>query len=452
MARKLDFVRDPITRLIVRTSLPMLLGTMVSMAVMVANVFFMGNVSAEAIYIRSLYTPLAFLTIAIAEGFAISSQVMIARFKGAQNDVAIRKCVTHFVTLVLVAMLILVITIYISAPLIANFFGLQADVKAMFMSFLRVMFLTNILVTFTVVLFAMLRGYGHVKQAVILSVGYALLNVSLVFLFSVYWHQALLSIVYANTISSLCAGVAAYFLLFKQKIVQLRFAHLREMKSTLAMVGRVGIPVSLSYLVLFISTFLFAKIVAPFGEAAVTGFKVAWNIQVFIIVPALAIGSAIGLIMNHNIGSGKPFLPRVFATFKTGVWLTCIFYLVFSIVMLFFNETLARWMLTEYAEAIPYAVDYLKIVAPTYMLMGAILMTTSVLEQINRGFMALWMNAAYFATIIVVSWVLTVQLGSLSYFYWTTSFANIAGVSGVIFVFVFLRRSYGKVTQVDQAV
>lgn len=441
MKTSIDFVKDSIPGLIFKTSIPIVLASLVTMIVQLANISFMGNVSEEAIYIRALYTPFAFLSIALTEAFQISNQVSIARLKGSNDKEGIKRNIFSFIALSMFFTSGLAILIYLVSPYLSTFFNVPANLSGDFNEFLRNMFLTNILIVITMIFISSLRGYGNIYLSTILNIIYAFINIALVYWFSFRLEQGLNSIIYANLFSSVfVSGIAAIFLV-KFKILKINVKHLKKINKALLVLRNVGLPISLSYVIIFLSNFLFTKIVEPFGPEAISGFGVAYNIQTFAIIPAIAIGSGLGIIMNYNIGAGEPFFSRVFKTFKVGILITFAFYLVFSSLIFISKESIANLMLND-NESINNAVSYLRIVAPSYLFMGVVLMIITTLEKINKGLIALILNVAYFLTIILISWILTIKYDILNYFYWTIFFSNIIGFLGMGYIYLKLKKEF----------
>jgi Na+-driven multidrug efflux pump len=443
MKKALDFQNDKILSLIFKTSIPLILASMVTMIVQLANISFMGNVGSEEIYIRSLYTPFAFLSIAFTEAFQISHQVLISRLKGSENYETIRKGILNFIFISVISSLLLAVFIYALAPFIADFYKVPTEITGDFISFLRAMFLVNALVILTMVLTSGLRGYGNVNLSMVFNIVYALLNVTLVYVLAFYLNKGIYSIVYANLISSVFTSLVVSIVLFKKKILQLNRKYFAFYKQAVLFLRNVGLPISISYLIIFISNFFFNKIVAPFGVEAVSGFGVAYYIQTFVIVPGIAIGGSLGIIMNNNIGGGDRYHPRVFEAYKKGVAYTAFFYFVLTAAIYIFSEAIINTMVKD-QTAFSYANDFISIVSPSYIIMGIVLMTITTLEQINKGVIALVLNTAYFAIITTLGWYLTRLFDDLNYFYWTFFAVNLFGVICVIYTWKVLENEYAS--------
>ncbi|QKS69862.1 hypothetical protein FLK61_24045 [Paenalkalicoccus suaedae] len=442
MGRTLDFKHDSIFPLLLKTSIPLLLASTVTMIVQLASIAFMGNISATDIYIRALYTPFAFLTIALTEGFQISNQLLIARLKGSGKQEELKRTIVNMAAFSIGISFIVAVLIYLTAPVIAAYYQVPADISGAFVSFLSAMFFVNILVIVTMVVTSSLRGAGYVNLSVLLNILYAGSNISLVYLFAFHAELGIFSIVYANLISSIVFTAIAIVKLHRYKLIEWKRQYAVFYQPALIFLRNIGLPISLSYIIIFISNFLFNRIVTPFGMEAVSGFGVAYSIQTFVIIPAIAIGSSLGIIMNSNIGAGIAYYSRVLDAYKVAVLFTMAVYAVIGVSLLFSYEAVVGVMLED-TVSIGFASDFIRILAPSYFIMGLVLMALTTLEQINKGVIALVLNAAYFAVIAAVGWYLTQQFNDLTYFYWTFFTVNMFGGLCAIYTWRVVKKEYG---------
>lgn len=443
MPKEINFLNSNMYRLIMRVSLPLVLASIVTSIVQLANVAFMGNLGSEEIYVRSLYTPFAFLLIALIEAFQISNQVSIARLNGERDREGIKNNIVSFVLLSIAVSLAVWMIIYFASPYIAQFYNVPNDVATKFKNFITLMFLVNIPGIVAMVLTSSFRGIGKLSLSMILSIGYALLNIILVYMYSFHWNKGIFSLVYANLISSLTLLLISIIALMKLDLLKIKKQYFKLHKKGLFFLKIVGIPIFISYIIIFISNFFYNKIIEPFGHTTLSGFSVGYYVQTFAIIPAIAIGSALGIIMNNNIGAGTSYYPRVYQTMKKGTLLTLAFYTIMSALIFIFKTNIAQLMLID-NETIQQAVLFLKIVAPTYICFGVVLMTITTLEQINKGYLALTLNGVYFIAIIIVGWYLTLKYTQVDYLYWTIAIMNIIGFISIFFILRMMKKQYNN--------
>ena len=382
-----------IHRLLFRTAVPMLLASLVNVITQLANVFFLGHTSQSVLYVLSLYIPVSFVMIAIIEAMQLSVQVAVARSRAGGSRVFTQL----FVHMMGSAMLLAILTggiVMLLTPVLHGF-TVAADIGPMFTLYVGGMMAVSIPAVLAAVTSAALRGLGRAQAASWNAVGMAMLNIALVYTFVSVFGLDLKGIIYANLITSVLSLAISLLILFiRREMIFERFAFAQK---HLMALRHVGIPVFISYCMIFLSTFFFNKIVSHFGEGAVAGFGVGYRIQTMAILPGIVIGSAIGIIINHNLQS--PHRPRAYASYRQGLLQSFVLYVIIAVAVWIWRDPLIAFLIEDAATRAE-AARYLSIVALSYIGMGPMMTTLLTMEQSGRGYQAILLNAVYFLIII----------------------------------------------------
>lgn len=180
------------------------------------------------------------------------------------------------------------------------------------------------------------------------------------------------------------------------------------------------------------------------------GYGVAYRIQTMVILPAISLGAALGILLNHNLGAGRN--EQIYSIFVKGILNTLGIYTVISALVYLFRQQIASSMIEDTLIQ-KYTSGYLEIVGLSYVLFGVILTTIIALEQINKGVLSLIIHLLYFFISITVSWILTVLFREISYFYWTISITNVVGgIIGIMFILSLMRKEYRKLGKEDKQI
>ncbi|MFE6077576.1 MATE family efflux transporter [Paenibacillus sp. NPDC057886] len=427
----IDYTVGSIQRLLLRTAVPMLLASLVNVITQLANVFFMGHTSQSVLYVLSLYIPVSFVMIAIIEAMQLSVQVAVARSRAGGS----RAFTQLFVHMMGSAVLLAILTgglVMLLTPALSWFYAVPADIAPMFTLYVAGMMIGGVPAVLAAVSGAALRGLGRAQAASWNSVGMAMLNISLVYVFVSMFGLDLKGIVYANLISSTLSLLISLIILFVRK--EILVEHFVFAKKHFVALRHVGIPVFISYCMIFLSTFFFNKIVSHFGEGTVAGFGVGYRIQTMAILPGIVIGSAIGIMINHNLQS--PHRPRAYASYRQGLLQSFALYAIIAIAIWIWREPLTAFLIEDAASRAE-AARYLSVVALSYIGMGPMMTTLLTMEQSGRGYQAMFLNAIYFLLIILLGWGLTRLFNQVIYFYGVIAGMNVIGMS---FFLPFMRR------------
>ncbi|MBB6024645.1 Na+-driven multidrug efflux pump [Paenibacillus sp. JGP012] len=432
----IDYTTGSIHRLLFRTAIPMLLASMVNVITQLANVFFLGHTNQSVLYVLSLYIPVSFVMISIIEAMQLSVQVAVARSR-AGGPKAFTQLFMHMLGIALLLAVASGGMVLLLTPVLSWFYHVPADIEPMFTRYVAGMMAVSVPAVLAAVSSAALRGLGRAQAASLNAVGTAVLNIALVYTFVSILRMDLQGIIYANLITSVSSlALSLLVLLIRKETVKERFVFAKRHLITLR---HVGIPVFFSYCMIFLSTFFFNKIVSYFGEGAVAGFGVGYRIQTMAILPGIVIGSAIGIIINHNLQA--PHRERAYASYRQGLIHAFALYVVIAIVVWICRDPLVSFLIEDAATRAE-AARYLSIVALSYIGMGPMMTTLLTMEQSGRGYQALLLNAVYFLIIIALGWVLTRTFNQVIYFYGVIAGMNVIGMCFFLPFMRLLKREY----------
>lgn len=444
LQKKIDYLNDRIVPLIYKTFIPMVLASSVSIVTQLANTFFMGHEHKDALYIVGLYIPFSFFMTALIEGFQISNASTVAFEKGKDNLNNISKIINNLLLYGIISSLIIAIFISLVIPQLINFFNVHDGAINTFLKYTRLMVFMTVFSVINAILLSSIRGYGLVKISSGISVLASLSNIILVYIFINFFNLGVYSIVLANFIViSISIFLSAYFLL-KYKIFNFTsyFFSLKNMKLEKIVkikILNIGIPVAISYFLIFISTFFFNKILMPFGNEVIAGFGAAYRLQTIVLLVSISFGNTLGLIMNQNMGGNNA--ERAFQVYKKGLINIVGIYIIIGMVIFLGRDLIASFLIAD-GEVSAHTENYLQVVALSYSIMGPMMSSLLVLEQIGKGLRAFFLNFLYFFLIVVVGWLLTTIYQVESLFYWTISLVNTFAIIGIFYSYVVIKNNF----------
>ena len=424
--------------LVFKMAMPLLLVSLLYILIQFSNTYALGHSSFRALYLISLYIPVSFFLMAISDSVSLTNQVLVAK-KVGENKAQETLQVTANLSLVGVALFLLLAGIsYLGSAKLGAFFSVRPESAGRFASFVTLMFLTQALMLPGMLLDSAIRGLGKVNIAFLLLLFHTALYISLLAVFVSRYQLEERAIVYASALCAVVLLMTSTFALYRLRAFSFPSSIVRFSPQTIVFLRWVGLPIFLSYLLIFTSTFFYNHIVAPFGEVAVAGFGIAYRIHTLVILPALALGEGISILINQNLGARR--FERAYETLQGGLW-GCIFlYAAIAAGMYFFNDPIVG-LFTENPEIREQAVRFLSTISFSYLWLGVLLTLLIVLQQTDNGFRAFLLNLFYFALIVVVGAVLTSRFHSLVWFYRTFAACN---TMGLVAIFMELRRQRSK--------
>jgi Na+-driven multidrug efflux pump len=384
-----EIVHSGSFRRIAGLAAPLVLSNVVLLGAQVAVTGVIGRMGDAALYIRSVYAPVALLLLAVTTGLSVTVQVVVARCVGRGDERAIGANLGSAARIgVLLAIVVGGVITGLSGVL-AALVEVPPEHAGAFRGFLAAMAAANILGILGELTAAVLRGTGLGLPSALLTGCYVTLNLALITVFS----GAGLMIV---PIGSAIAGAVELTL----GVVYLRRHGIRptgRRPDVLRLLGPVGVPVGASYFVLFAVNLLLLRIVAPAGETAVAGFSVAYTVQTFVIVPAVGFGSAIAVLTNQRLAAGR----EAMTVLRRGMLVVAGCYAVITLAIVVLGRPLMGLLSTN-PEIVDHGARFIAVVGPTFGCTAVMIALVTVLEQIGHGPAAVALNLSYFAVVIAV--------------------------------------------------
>lgn len=409
---------------IVRVSAPMVASTAATIGTQLAVVGLIGRIGDAALYVRSLYTPVAFLFLAVTTGLAVTLQVAVAQCRGRREEAQISGYLGSVARLGGLLYLLMGGALIGSAGILEVALRTAPDRRGTFSEFLIAMAGAALVGMLGELCGAVLRGLGRTGTAALVTAIYVCCYLGAVIVGGLVLRGGLMAVALGSALASLCEFGVGLIILIRSGVVEMRaLAGWRRDVPRLAV--SIGLPVGSSYIVLCVVNLLLLRIVAPAGQAAVAGFGIGYVLQTAVIVPAVGLGSGVAVLMNHSVAAGSVQAARTI--FRRGMFLAAGGYAVVTVVVVIAGGQVASLMSGNPAVA-AQAREFVSVVGPAFGCMGLGLTALTVLEQVGYGALAAAMNTSYFATIVIVGWFFVAHTGRVSDLYTTMTLASLSGV------------------------
>lgn len=407
---------------------PMVLSSAAVMAAQLGVTALIGAMGPSALYVRSVYMPVSYLFIAVTTGLAVTLQVVVARATGRGERSTAPGHLLSVARIGVVLHLLLGIALVALGGLLADAMHTSSGERDEFRRFLAAMVAGTLFGLLGELGAATLRGLGRTTVAACVTGVTLMVHLGLIVL-GVLTHQGLLIVPVAAGVAGLLEIALVLLVLARREGLRRPRGRRAPTRDTLSLVGTIGAPVSASYLVLFLVSLLLLRIVAVGGPDTVAGFNLGYTLQSALIVPAVAFGSAVALLMNQRLGAGDLTAAR--ALFHKGLRITLVAYAVPVCVLLAAPGALAGVLSTDprVADALE---EFLAVAGPAFGCTGVALMVLTVLEQTGRGPLAVMLNTFYFAVVVALGWYLVDGPGDVTRLYWVMCVAALVALAVVV--------------------
>jgi Na+-driven multidrug efflux pump len=358
----------------------------------VALTAFLGHLGGDALYLRSVYVPFGFVAMAVGEGVAIAVQVSATTLHREGGTARIGGVLVLMTVLSVAGFGVLALAVLAFAGPLEALLAVPVDRRDDVRAFLVAVLAANGPTMLPVLAGAALRGMGRAAAAARLAVVATVVTVGAVL--AAHWvgNLGAMSVPVGLAAGSVPLAVLSWVVLRRDGLV---FRWPADPAPALALLRRVALPVAGSFLVLSGASLGYLWLIRDGGVAGVTGFGLGQTVQLFLIVPAIAIGSAVAITVALHGEAART------DAFRMVLRLAVPAYAGIAGVVFLCRGPLVD-LLTSDAAVRSAAVDYLAFIGPSLWALGVTLALLTYLEQAGRAVAALVLNVTFFAAVLAV--------------------------------------------------
>jgi putative MATE family efflux protein len=297
-----------ITPKLVSLAWPLVFGNLLQTFYNLADMFWVGRVSPEAVAAVSLMFPLTWMFVSTAMGITAATIALVSQHVGAGETRRADRVVAQTVLLTLVVAATLAAFGWLARGELLALIGAEGPVFVEALAYIEVIFATLPLTFLFFAFRAALQGAGDTKTAMWLMVLSAGLNVVLDPFFILGWWEfpamGTRGAAWATFLARLFAAGAGVAVLLRGGFgVTLHVRDLRPDPAVLRKLVDVGYPATLDGWARSVAAVVMAALVTPFGTAAIAAYGVGLRLMSVTWTVAGAVGQATATGVGQNLGA-----------------------------------------------------------------------------------------------------------------------------------------------------
>jgi len=313
--QKRDLTSGPLAGTLLRLAVPLMLGGILHALYMLADAFWLGKWSKEALAAPGVSMPFFFIVIAFGMGFGTAGTALVAQYAGAGKHREADRAAAQ--TLLLLSMM----AVGFAAPLILlgpRLFALMQvppAVAAQSIIYLRIVALGLPLIAFNIAYSSVLRALGDTVTVVLVTIVTNAMNLCLdpVLIFGWGGLPALGTggAALSSLLSQSVGTVACYCLLRRHRAgLYVRLADFKPDWKILRKAFGIGFPAALGNSSDAVGFAAFQVMINTLGTATIGGFTIGFRLIHFLTIPGRAMAVAAGPVVGQALGARKPGLAR----------------------------------------------------------------------------------------------------------------------------------------------
>jgi putative MATE family efflux protein len=430
---------------IVTLAIPIIISLLVSQVNVIADRAWCSGLGDDAMSAIALVMPVYMTIVGLGSGFGVGASAVISRMIGADDK---RKASSSAVQAVIFT---IVFGIVMTPILIFGQDGLLAiigkeNILDLACSYMLPYSIFTILIIYNGVVGGILNGQGATQYSMMLMAVQAVVNIALDPIFIYALDMGLQGAAIATVIATVASAILGTLLIISSKTyLPITRSNLRYDKECMHMLFVAGIPQMLEYTVMYFMDVVLNYIVlmAATGSHALTIYSVPDNLMNLIVIPAIAIGSALVPVASSALGqkdAGRMRESFKYA-FTRGILIVVI---LAAIVELFPEQILYIFSYSgEMLDNRPEMVDMLRVMCLYIGFFAFTPLCSGYMQAMghpNRSLvMALWRNF-----VLIIFFYIAIQQPDLTAVAWALVFGHIIGATSIFLVAMFTDRQVSR--------
>ena len=367
-----DFTSGSIRRAVFMLSIPMILEMLMESIFAIVDIFYVSQVSVNAVATIGLTESVITLVYAVAIGLSMAATAIVARRIGEKDNEGASQAAVQVIFLgVIVAAFISVIGIMYPKEIL-SLMGGEADLIEEGYGSTQILLGGHVTIMLLFLINAIFRGAGDASVAMwalIVSNGLnIILDPIFIFGFGPIPAYGVQGAAIATTIGRGAAVIFQLFVLFYGwSRIKVGFKDLVIRVAVMVNLIKVSLGGIGQFLIGTSSWVFLMRIMSEFGSEVLAGYTIAIRVMMFTLMPAWGMSNAAATLVGQNLGAKKPDRAEQ-SVWKTGKY-SAVFMGIVSVIYLLFAPQIVG-LFSQETEVVKNGALCLRIIAAGYIFYG----------------------------------------------------------------------------------
>ncbi|WP_286239670.1 MATE family efflux transporter [Neptuniibacter halophilus] len=351
-----DMLAGDIRSLLIRLTIPMMLGIVSLMLFNLADLYFVSRLGTDALAALGFTFPVCFTVISLAIGLGIGTSATLARLLGAgREEEAAALASDNLLAIAVMIVLISILLQFLVDP-VFRLLGAAPELMPLIQDYMRYWLVGSVFLVINMVSNSCMRASGDTKTPALLMAGSSLLNLALdpllIFGYGPVPGLGIKGAAIASIIAWSFTTLVAFYLLFhKKRLLRVQAFVPDRIMGHFSSVMKIGLPAAFSNMMTPVAQAVLTYLVARHGPEAVAAFGVGNRIESLSLLVCLALSMTLPPFISQNFGAGQ--VARVRAAYRLVVGFSLVWQLlVFGLLMIASEQVAAAFSSTEAVQTL----------------------------------------------------------------------------------------------------
>ena len=403
---EMDMIHGPLVKNVILYAFPLMLSSILQLLFNAADVIVVGRFAGpQALAAVGSTGSLTGLLTNLFIGLSIGTNVLVARYYGAQNHESIKETIdTSIITAFFGGLILVLVGLFASRPMLA-LMGTPEDVIDLSVLYMQIFFAGmpfQMLYNFGA---AILRSVGDTRRPLYFLTIAGVINVLLNLFFVIVLHMSVAGVALATIISQAISCVLVLICLVKNEgVVRIDFKNLKFSPNKMLAMLKIGLPAGFQGIVFSISNMLIQSSVNSFGSTVMAGNTAAQNVEGFVYTSMNALYQTNLSFTSQNYGAKNH--KRIDDVLRVCIIMVVIVGFIIGNSAYLFGETLIGFYTTE-PDVIGFGLNRMRIIATTYFICGIMDVMVGSIRGLGYAVMPMIVSLLGACALRVI-WVLTI--------------------------------------------
>ena len=413
-----------ILQLVLSMSLPMVISMAVNSLYNIIDSYFVAKVSENAMTALAIIYPIQNLINAIAIGFGVGMNAIIAFYLGSDDQVQADKAATQGTFLSFIHGMLLSLVCILGAPVFLKSFSSDAEIIELALLYANRVFLFAPIIMLGLSFEKIFQSIGKMKITMFCMICGCAANIILdplmIFGIGFFPEMGIAGAAYATGIGQ-CVTLIAYllFYFFCHTPIHLKWKHMKFDITIVKKLYSIGISATLNLALPSLLISVLNSLLASFSEKYVLVLGIYYKLQTFIYLTANGIIQGIRPLIGYNFGAGEH--RRVKKIFHTALAMNIGMMLLGTVLSWTISEKLIG-LFTSNSETIEIGITALHIISLGFVISAVSVTCSGALEGLGKGTPSLFISLLRYVIVIIPAAYL---------------FSRFVGANGVWYAFCF---------------
>jgi putative MATE family efflux protein len=329
-------------------------------------------------------SPLFFIIIGLGVGIGTGTTATIAQYIGQKDKENAEKTASQTILIGFLSTIFLTVLGVIYGEGLLSILGAEGEILSIAYSYLRILTFGLGLVIFSMFFRAILAGEGETKIPMIIGLIGTVLNLILDPILIFTFDYGVRGAAFATIISQIAMVASYLFIIFVKKSTYISF-NIRNLSLDnyiISKIFQIGIPSSLSMLIISFGQVVMNKILVNYSTEAVAAYQIVSRLDMLLFMPILGIAISLTTIVGMFYGAKeyKKLLSVVYYGINRAVIITTI-----SVILFFMLAKNILPIFSSNLMVVDIGVTYLKVIILAYPAVGISVICSRVCQALGQG-------------------------------------------------------------------